>query len=83
VTEKELARTAAHRLAIIRLAQEVTGNVSLTCRYYGVTRQAYYKWPRGCTSMNRSGFGEFPTALVAIQVVSDIAFVAWVGSLAT
>jgi hypothetical protein len=33
--------------------------------------------------MNRSGFGEFPTALVAIQVVSDIAFVAWVGSLAT
>jgi hypothetical protein len=33
--------------------------------------------------MNRSGVGEFPTALVAIQVVSDIAFVAWVGSLAT
>jgi hypothetical protein len=33
--------------------------------------------------MNSSGFGEFPTALVAIQVVSDIAFVAWVGSLAT
>jgi hypothetical protein len=32
VTEKELARTAAHRLAIIRHAQEVTGNVSLTCR---------------------------------------------------
>ena len=34
-------------------------------------------------SMNRSGFGEFPTTLVAIQAVSDIAFVAWVGSLAT
>ena len=29
------------------------------------------------------GFGEFPTTLVAIQAVSDIAFVAWVGSLAT
>jgi hypothetical protein len=42
VTEKELARGAAHRLAIIRHAQEVTGNVSLTCRY-GITRQAYYK----------------------------------------
>ncbi len=32
---------------------------------------------------NRSGFGEFPSALVAVQAVSDIAFVAWVGSLAT
>jgi transposase len=46
VTEKELARGAARRLAIIRHAQEVTGNVSLTCRYYGISRQAYYKWLR-------------------------------------
>jgi hypothetical protein len=44
VTEKELARAAAHRLAVIRHAQEVTGNVSLTCRYFGITRQAFYKW---------------------------------------
>lgn len=24
----------------------MTGNVSKTCRYYGITRQAYYKWLR-------------------------------------
>jgi transposase len=46
VTEKELARGAAHRLAIIRHAEEVTGNVALTCRYFGITRQAFYKWLR-------------------------------------
>jgi transposase len=46
VTERELARGAAHRLAIIRHAQEVTGNVSATCRYFGITRQAFYKWLR-------------------------------------
>jgi transposase InsO family protein len=46
VTEKELARGAAHPLAIIRHAQEVTGNVSMTCRYFGITRQAFYKWLR-------------------------------------
>jgi transposase InsO family protein len=46
MTEQELARGAARRLAIIRHAQEVTGNVSLTCRYYGITRQAYYIWVR-------------------------------------
>jgi transposase InsO family protein len=46
MTERELARAAAHRLAIIRHAQEVTGNVALTCRYFGITRQAYYIWLR-------------------------------------
>jgi transposase len=46
MTERELARAAAHRLAIIRHAQQVTCNVSLTCRYFGITRQAYYIWLR-------------------------------------
>jgi transposase-like protein len=46
VTEQELARGAARRLAIIRHAREVTGNVSLTCRYFGITRQASYTWLR-------------------------------------
>ena len=46
MTERELARGAARRLAIIRHVQEVTGNVALTCRYYGITRQCYYVWLR-------------------------------------
>jgi transposase-like protein len=46
VTEQELIRGAARRLAIIRHAQEVTGNVSLTCRCFGITRQAFYIWLR-------------------------------------
>lgn len=46
MTEQELARGAARRLAIIRHAQEVTGNVSATCRYFGITRQAFYTWLR-------------------------------------
>jgi transposase len=46
VTEKELPRAAAHRLAIIRHAQEVTGNVSMTYGYFGITRPAFYKWLR-------------------------------------
>jgi len=46
MTERELDRHAAHRLAIIRHAQELTGNVAKTCRYYGISRQVYYKWLR-------------------------------------
>ena len=37
--EREQQRKIRHRLAVIRHAQEVTGNVALTCRYYGMSRQ--------------------------------------------
>jgi transposase InsO family protein len=46
VSKEELARNARKRLAIIRHAQEVTGNVAKTCRYYGISRNQYYKWFR-------------------------------------
>ncbi len=33
MTDREVDRRAAHRLMVIRHAQEVTGNVSKPCRY--------------------------------------------------
>lgn len=44
MTEREASRNAARRLAIIRHAEEVTGNVSQTCRYFGISRQTFYAW---------------------------------------
>jgi Helix-turn-helix domain len=46
VTEQQLLRIARRRLAILRHAEEITGNVSLTCRYYGISRQCFYTWRR-------------------------------------
>jgi transposase len=46
VNERERDKNAARRLAILRHAEEVTGNVALTCRYGGITRQAFYQWRR-------------------------------------
>jgi transposase len=46
VTEQQLARMAKRRLAILRHAEEITGNVALTCRYYGISRQCFYTWRR-------------------------------------
>jgi transposase InsO family protein len=46
VTEQQLARMAKRRLAILRHAEEITGNVSLTCRYYGISRQCFSTWRR-------------------------------------
>jgi hypothetical protein len=40
---RELNKNAARRLAVIRHTEEVTRNVSLTCRYYGIARQTFYK----------------------------------------
>ncbi len=34
-----LDRHVRHRLAVLRHAEEVTGNVALTCRYFGISRQ--------------------------------------------
>ena len=46
MTEQQLARQARRRLAILRHAEEVTGNVASTCRYYGISRQCFYTWQR-------------------------------------
>src|SRR5436309_1882437 len=55
MTERERDRNAARRLAILRHAREVTGNVSRTCRYYGITRQAYYTWLRRYEELGLEG----------------------------
>ncbi len=46
MTEQQLLRQAKRRLAILQHAEEVTGNVARTCRYYGISRQCFYTWQR-------------------------------------
>ena len=44
MSEQELDRQVRHRLAVLRHAEEVTGNVAMTSRYFGISRQTFYKW---------------------------------------
>ena len=44
--DREQQRKVRHRLAVLRHAEEVSGNVAATCRYYGISRQVFYKWRR-------------------------------------
>jgi hypothetical protein len=46
MTERELERLARHRLAVLRHAEEVSGNVAATCRYYGISWNCHYTWLR-------------------------------------
>ncbi|HEX2368508.1 MAG TPA: leucine zipper domain-containing protein [Acidimicrobiia bacterium] len=44
MTEREQQRLVNHRLAVLRHAEEVTGNVAHTCRYFGISRPTFYTW---------------------------------------
>ena len=46
MTERDLERRARRRLAVLRHVEEVSFNVAATCRYYGISRQCYYRWLR-------------------------------------
>lgn len=46
VSEPVLDREVRRRLAVLRHAEEVSGNVAMTCRYYGISLPTYYKWLR-------------------------------------
>src|SRR4051794_23591425 len=51
-------RQVKRRLAIIRHAEEVTGNVAMTCRYYGISRQVFYTWKRRYDESGEAGLVE-------------------------
>jgi transposase InsO family protein len=42
--EQDLLRNQRKRLAILRHYEEITHNVAKTCRYYGISRMAFYRW---------------------------------------
>jgi transposase-like protein len=48
-------RQVRHRLAILRHAEEVTGNAAMTCRYFGITRQTFYVWKRRHDELGEEG----------------------------
>lgn len=42
--EREQQRKIRHRLAVLRHAEEVSGSIAATCRYYGISRPTFCKW---------------------------------------
>jgi hypothetical protein len=46
ISAPQLPREVKRRLAIIRHVEQVTGNVALTCQYFGISRQCSYSWYR-------------------------------------
>ena len=53
--EREQQRKVRHRLAVLRHAEEVTGSVAATCRYYGISRPTFYKWRNRYEELGEEG----------------------------
>jgi transposase-like protein len=60
--EKELVRRANRRLAVLRHAEEVGGSVAATCRYYGISRNVFYRWKRRYEDEGLEGLRDRSTA---------------------
>jgi transposase-like protein len=45
-SEQDLVRRANRRLVVLGHAEEVSGSVAATCRYYGISRNIFYRWKR-------------------------------------
>ena len=53
--EPQQQRKVRHRLAVLRHAEEVSGNVAATCRYYGISRQVFHKRQRRYDELGEAG----------------------------
>jgi transposase-like protein len=47
-----------HRLTVLRHAEEISSTVAATCRYYGISRNTFYKWDRRFKTEGPNGLRE-------------------------
>jgi transposase-like protein len=57
-------RQVRRRLAVLHHVEEVTGNVAMSCRYFGISRQLYYTWLRRYRAEDWRGCGSGPGVLM-------------------
>ena len=55
MNEQDQLRKIRHRIAVLRHAAEVTGNVAETCRYYGISRPTFYRWLHQWEELGEAG----------------------------
>jgi transposase-like protein len=58
MTKAEQTRRLAWRFKILQEACEHTRNVARTCRHFGISRQAYYRWKRRYDSHGEAGLAD-------------------------
>ena len=62
MTKAEQARLLGWRLKVLRRASEYSRNVARTCRHFGLSRQAFYKWKKRYEEFGEAGLCDRPRA---------------------
>ena len=57
MTKTEQARIVAWRLKILEHAAAQPRHVAQTCRYFGISRTAYYRWKQRFDEFGEAGLG--------------------------
>ena len=61
MTKADLARRMAWRFKVVQQACAEARNVARTCRHYGISRQAYYRWKRRYDAHGAAGLADRPS----------------------
>ena len=60
MTKAEQARRMAWRFKVVQEACERSRNVARTCRHFGISRQAFYRWKRRYDALGGTGLADRP-----------------------
>jgi transposase len=60
MTKAEQLRLTAWRLKVLRQARESSRSVARTCRHFGLSRQAFYKWKKRYDEHGEAGLCDRP-----------------------
>ena len=60
MTNAELARAQAWRLKVLEYAGDGRRKVARTCRHFGISRQAFYRWKRRFKEHGAAGLCDRP-----------------------
>ena len=61
MTKAEQTRRMAWRFKVLQRACERSRNVARTCRHFGISRQAYYRWKRRFEAHGAAGLSDRPS----------------------
>ena len=60
MTKAEQTRLTTWRFKVLQRANERSRNVAGTCRHFGISRQAFYKWKKRYDEHGEAGLGDRP-----------------------
>jgi transposase-like protein len=62
MTKAEQARLLAWRFKVLQEAAATERNIARTCRRFGISRQAFYRWKRRFEAYGEAGLWDRPRA---------------------